>query len=808
MAGVGIASYWASVGVKTEEKGLKDVDSYLKKIENKLKQGVGKNGLSITPKINVEAFEKHLRNVLRNVGGTGNNALRVRVQVSDQHLRKSIENVTVNKPVTARVVAKLDRSSIQIIREQLRVALADLTIGARLGSVLPPRRRPKGLDGSDQDAFNPNPWGGSKGGPSILERIRGRPERGSLSAANRRYFDATGKSIFASGNSITGWIGETLGGGLVSQGASTMVGRAGITLASSIGGMRAGGFVGAGLGVLTAGAQAGAMAWKGLLNVITTPFQLVGSAASAVTGAFYKLAMVVAPLVLAFGYVNQRVQGITSKNIATDTSAARFGTTGQRERDWLYNMSMSEGMRYEELLMPYSSFLNAYAPKQGVQASREMFQAFSQYGRVNGATKESSSRAFYALSQIASKGNVTSEELNQQLAEAQGYSGAKQLFAEAYLMSQGKTKEQAKADKDAIQKLADEMKKGNVKSDKIFPFLAQLMMEAAAPGIATARLSSGAEEDRFWNKMYKGWENFTTGGGEKGLQFFWQMMQNLGDWFSSNGAELGNYFRILMVDLNTLRVGLKELFQFAWTGKSNDLVEIAKENGFDLPKIRDSLLQLFDSIGVLVKQVLKSLGFDTGNGLVAGLGAKILRFTEDLNKVFVSLTEMFKYLGTVFSEFGRISEMGYTELAFAASPVGVGLGAAGAYNNPFVNIAGAVSKAGAAFGQATVGAGTATVNALTQPGMTPQGVYNPIANPQLNLLPPSNPLQMYTPLMQNQMGAPQKLEGNVNITLTVEGNSDLAAQLNTPQVQSIIRKTTQEGISNMLLQAVPTAPIK
>lgn len=695
MAGVGIASYWASVGVKTDDKALRDVDEYLRKIENKLKKGQSSAGKGLV----------------------------LNVSINQRMLRKSIADTIEKGVFRAQITPILSKSSLAAVRQQIqslfttpinvKVSVPRQTAQSSGGGS---RSSSKRMDGYNQDAFNPNPWGGSKGGPSILERIRGRPERGSLSAANRRYYDATGKSLFASGNSVTGWIGETVGGGLVSQGASTMAGRAGITLASSIGGMRAGGVVGAGLGVLTMGLKGAGAVWSGLGKMITTPFSLIGGAASAVTSAFYRVAMAAAPLVLAFGYTNKRVQDITSKNIATDSSASRFGTTGKIERDWLYKMSMSEGMRYEDLLMPYSSFLNAYAPKQGVQASRDMFQAFSQYGRVSGATKESSSRAFYALSQMASKGNITSEELNQQLAEAQGYSGAKQLFAEAFLMSKGKTKEQAKADSDAIQKLTDEMKKGNVKADKVFPFLTQLLMEASASGIDAARGSSGAQEDRFWNRMYKGWENFTKGGGEKGIAAFWEDLQtSIGAWFEENGSWLGKQFEVLVWRFRVLRQGITEFVQFMYGGENNSLSNfLAQEYDIDLGQVRAFFRELWETAKDVSLNLGKMIGLIDDNGKFDfnEFGKRINNFITKIGEAVGHLKNMLYYLSHSFAQIGQVLEGGLGSVIASQIP--------GTKSNALLGAA--ITNAGYAFGSFGQATGSA-FGALTSPivpGQTPQ----------------------------------------------------------------------------------------
>ena len=152
--------------------------------------------------------------------------------------------------------------------------------------------------------------------------------------------------------------------------------------------------------------------WSALGKVITLPFQAISGAASMVTGAFYRIALAAVPLVAGFGLVNKNVQETKSRQIALNTTAGRFGSNAATESEWLMGMANREGMAYSSMIDPYTSFMAAAAPALGMNRTRGVFEAFNQYGSTHGATKESSGRAMYALSQIASKGTVMSEEFN------------------------------------------------------------------------------------------------------------------------------------------------------------------------------------------------------------------------------------------------------------------------------------------------------------------------------------------------------------------------------------------------------------
>lgn len=394
-SGVAISSYFASVGVRVDNRTLKDVDQFLAKIDKKMQSGTGKKGFLVTPKIDVAAFEKHLRSVLR---GFKNNTFRVKVQVSEEGIKKSLETTFAKRVYKVPVTVALSNSSLAAIRNQVQAALTGVTFNLKLGQVSQGRGRGRV---NPSDNWSPNPDGGR--GLSTIEKLIGKTDKSSLTASSRRYYDSLmqeGLLKNVNPNSLFGFATSAGLGSLGRLGSSTMLGR-GIGLA----GNAMFGAKGGALGLIASAAipaVTGAVKgiWSNLGTIVTTPFRMVGGAIDTVTSSFYRLALVMAPVIAAFMGINKKVQDVTSKDIGMNTIAKRFGSTGDVEKRWLYRMAMTEGMRYDDMIMPFSSFVNAYAPRNGIAASREMFQAFSQYGRVHGATKDSSSRAFYALSQI------------------------------------------------------------------------------------------------------------------------------------------------------------------------------------------------------------------------------------------------------------------------------------------------------------------------------------------------------------------------------------------------------------------------
>lgn len=406
-----IVQYYANVGLKVDDKSLSSVDRYLAKIEKKLVSGVGKAGFQITPKVNVEAFEKHLRQVLRGVGGKSS-PLRVNVQVSEQGIRKSLQEVLSKTPFRAPVTATLSRTSIVTIRSQLQAALSGLLINARVGGVTPTRqtgaRAPNVSRQGGRYSWSPNPSGKAGTAPHLTEWLAGRPDKSSLSAANRRWGDKLIKDglIGSNAGGVTGFLSESIFGGLGRAGGSTMAGRGLGALGNALGGARGGALGLMGGAVVTVATESFKAIWGTLGTVIATPFRLLGGAISFVTDSFYRLAMAALPLVGAFAMIDNRVIQTQQRGIALNTVSKSLGSDGPTEGKWLMNMANRDGLRYDTLVQPYTSFIASASPAVGLPMAKNIFEAMTQFGVTRGADDESMKRAMVAVSQMAGKGKV------------------------------------------------------------------------------------------------------------------------------------------------------------------------------------------------------------------------------------------------------------------------------------------------------------------------------------------------------------------------------------------------------------------
>lgn len=404
-----ISSYWATVGIRTDDKDLKKVDDYLKKIENSLSKTAGKKGLQVNVFIDEAKFHKHLQGVLNRVGKSA--PLKIsNLTIDPASLSKSIRETITKAQYRAPITAVLSKASLSALRVQVASALQGLPVNVRVGNVA---QRGSGGQSTGSVSSQRRTSLTGRGDPSLQEQWMGKPGKSSLSAGNRRYYDAmVGKAYGGvGGNSLTGLAVQGGLGGLARVGSGSFLGRVAASTGMSLGGA-AGGATGLAIsGVISLAGQAFTGIWSSLGTIITAPFKLISGAASAVTSAFYRIALAAVPLVMGFSTINKNVQQVTSRNIALDTTSGRFGSNATTEKKWLMEMANREGMSYNTMIDPYTSYMAAAAPTLGLEKTRSAFEAFNQYGSTHGATKESSGRALYAFSQMASKGTVMSEEL-------------------------------------------------------------------------------------------------------------------------------------------------------------------------------------------------------------------------------------------------------------------------------------------------------------------------------------------------------------------------------------------------------------
>lgn len=787
---VAVSSYFASVGVRVDNRTLKDVDQFLAKIDKKMQSGTGKKGFLVTPKIDVAAFEKHLRSVLR---GFKNNTFRVKVQVSEEGIKKSLDTIFGSKVVRVPVTARFTSETLSALRQQLQAAMLGIPIHANVKTGQ--GRGRVGTQTGAQYSWSPNPSGKGGSTPHLTEWLAGRPDKSSLSAANRRYGDAIIKEGLLKNvntGSVMGLLTESGLGAAGRLGSSTFLGRGISALGGALGGP-----VGAAIGLATSAilpiaTKTFTTIWSAFGTMVTAPFKLIGGAANMVVSGFYRLALAIAPVVAAFAAIDFQVRQTTTRGIAMNTMAERYGSTGAEERRWLMNMSNRDGVIFNDIVDPFVNFVSASAPSMGLEGAKSIFEALTQYGNVHGANPESMKRALVAFGQISSKGQVMAEELKGQIGDAQGFGGMIPIFAEAWARVQGKDPSTVK---EPVKELLDAMSKGNVIASKILPIVEEIARERSKSGVEASRETANAERSRFLNQITGFWANFTSGGGESGLAKFWKMMQEFSSWLEVNGGALGRRFELLIYDLDIFWTGLKEFADFALNGTENDLVQIFRGWGIDLQGLRKAVLDIFDELAAIFKGDGEQSWGDV-------LVTKIQNFSIGLKRILNEVKEMVQSLRVFFEGYAEWQELSwwqkFTPVA-APSQVKMARGLAGMAADVV---------------QMTHHGGEAVYNAATKSTSIADTNYELYGNgrggfapqtsvPQvINQLPNTAPSAVLPPTV-NQIR--QNVGGEVNVKVEIVGDNDLVSQLNNPESISLIKNTMIQGIGEMCTKSMVDA---
>jgi hypothetical protein len=201
--------------------------------------------------------------------------------------------------------------------------------------------------------------------------------------------------------------------------------------------------------------------------------------------------------------LNQRNQQVVSAQLQTSAVTQQAGGSaqqGQQSFEWLRQQGNRVGFNYLDAASDYNKLTSGLTGAgMSIKQSQNVFKGFSELSRVNKLDRVQQQRVYRALSQIAGKNKLQSEELTGQLAES--LPGAVSIFARAYqnqLAAQGKGG--GKEGQEAITELLAAMKKGQVKGD-ILTYAGDIASQQAAPGLAAASTASQAEQARAQNSL-------------------------------------------------------------------------------------------------------------------------------------------------------------------------------------------------------------------------------------------------------------------------------------------------------------------
>lgn len=237
------------------------------------------------------------------------------------------------------------------------------------------------------------------------------------------------------------------------------------------------------IGKSTFNAQIAAMQ-KGFANAAAGTMSL--------STAFNKLRTTVMDLTKAYTAFSAIVSVNKSGHMMEGASAALTNVMGDpakanTEVAFVQSEAMRLGFDLKSGLQGYSQMaVNAKNQMTG-QEVRDLFSAYSQYAASYGADEVKYQRGIMAIQQMLGKGQVMSEELKQQLAEAMP--GAYEPFIKA-------TKEAFGLSELSMEQFMDMMKKGQVKTAKVMKYVAKYMNEASAAGYERMQKSNVLAENR------------------------------------------------------------------------------------------------------------------------------------------------------------------------------------------------------------------------------------------------------------------------------------------------------------------------
>lgn len=293
-----------------------------------------------------------------------------------------------------------------------------------------------------------------------------------------------------------------------------------------------------------------------------------------------------------------------------------FGDQSTQVKKFIQDLTQITGMDTTETQAQFASFGASAKNTMGLEGSEELFKNLTGYARLMGRSDEQIQRALTALAQMASKGQVMSEELKGQLSEA--LPGATQAFAKAL----GLTEKQ----------LFDKMKNGDVKASDALPkFAKELGSQIDSRGGWKAIQDS---TQTMLGNLKNTWNNSLTDifkGSENGLQDFTRSLTNLLNALGGTGKTLGESFGSLMSDMAH---GVDSLTDISYRVRAFfDEVTLAYRSLNDTQKkIVDGLSDgLIDGLKMLAVAVTAQKAANVAGGLL-NLANAVTSFGDAVNK--------------------------------------------------------------------------------------------------------------------------------------------------------------------------------
>ncbi|EQA0655379.1 tape measure protein [Escherichia coli] len=293
-----------------------------------------------------------------------------------------------------------------------------------------------------------------------------------------------------------------------------------------------------------------------------------------------------------------------------------FGDQSTQVKKFIQDLTQITGMDTTETQAQFASFGASAKNTMGLEGAEELFKNLTGYSRLMGRSDEQIQRALTAVSQMASKGQVMTEELKGQLSEA--LPGATQAFAKAL----GLTEKQ----------LFDKMKNGDVKASDALPkFAKELGSQINSRGGWKAIQDS---TQTMLGNLKNTWNNSLTDifrGSENGLQDFTRSLTTLLNSLGGSGKSLGESLGSLMTDMSH---GVDSLTDISYKVRGFfDEVTLAYRSLNDTQKkIVDGLSDgLIDGLKMLAVAVTAQKAANVAGGLL-NLANAVTSFGDAVNK--------------------------------------------------------------------------------------------------------------------------------------------------------------------------------
>ncbi len=297
-----------------------------------------------------------------------------------------------------------------------------------------------------------------------------------------------------------------------------------------------------------------------------------------------------------------------------------FGDNAEQVKQFTKNLSQTTGTDLAETQSQFAGFGASAKESLGLDNSEKLFESVTIYGRLMGRSNEEIKRALIGFQQVASKGQVMSEEVKGQIAEAlpgivqemtkaMGFKSEKQFF--------------------------EAMKKGLSSTPFLLKLTPQLQsVIKAAGGVEKLKDSTQVQVDNLSN-AWKDTLNNIFKGSEGGLQDFTRSLTNLLNSLGGSGKTLGESLGVLMTDMSH---GIDSLTDISYRVRAFfDEVTLAYRG------LTDEQKKVVDALGSGLINSLKVLA-----GVIAA--NKVIGVTRSIYGLMTAITRLGQVANTTAGE--------------------------------------------------------------------------------------------------------------------------------------------------------------